>query len=114
MAHRKRRIQLLCLDEPTIGFIPALHDECVSTQPLIPQCRRFPVALPLGINGRDPAPGFRAFDEGALWHVGNRGFVWSSAASSIYGLDLSFSSQYLYPSSVDYRGHGLQLRCLSE
>ncbi len=61
-----------------------------------------------------PAPGFRAFDEGALWHVGNRGFVWSSAASGIYGLDLSFNSQGLYIGYPDYRAHCFPLRCLSE
>ncbi|WP_294593565.1 hypothetical protein [uncultured Rikenella sp.] len=70
--------------------------------------------MPLGINGCRSAPGFRAFDEGALWHVGNRGFVWSSAPSNIYGLDLSFSPSWLFSNGSDYRAHCFPLRCLSE
>ncbi|WP_294600406.1 hypothetical protein [uncultured Rikenella sp.] len=61
-----------------------------------------------------PAPGYRGYGEGALWHVGNYGFSWSSATSGIYGLDLGFSSQYFGTSGSDYRSHGFLLRCLSE
>ncbi|WP_300828838.1 hypothetical protein [uncultured Rikenella sp.] len=61
-----------------------------------------------------PAPGFRGYGEGALYYVGNGGYSWSSAASGIGGLYLSFSVTELTPSRTTYRAHGLQLRCLSE
>ncbi|WP_300400623.1 hypothetical protein [uncultured Rikenella sp.] len=49
-----------------------------------------------------------------MWTVGYNGFSWSSATSGIYGLDLNFTSRYLYASYSDGRAHGFQLRCLSE
>ncbi len=65
-----------------------------------------------------PAPGYRDFGRtgygGVARLVGYFGFSWSSATSGIYGLDLNFYSQHLYTSYSDYRGHGFQLRCLSE
>ncbi|WP_294593008.1 hypothetical protein [uncultured Rikenella sp.] len=51
---------------------------------------------------------------GALNAVGNYGYSWSSAVSVVYGRFLWFYSQGLDPSNSDYRGRGLQLRCLSE
>ncbi|WP_294601220.1 hypothetical protein [uncultured Rikenella sp.] len=65
-----------------------------------------------------PAPGYRdAGNDGRLGdlaYVGNSGYSWSSAVSGTGGVFLGFSTQGLYPSSVSGRGHGLQLRCLSE
>ncbi|WP_300646449.1 hypothetical protein [uncultured Rikenella sp.] len=46
-------------------------------------------------------------------HVGDYGYSWSSAVSGTYGVFLLFGTQALLPSNVYYRGHGLQLRCLS-
>ncbi|WP_297831128.1 hypothetical protein [uncultured Rikenella sp.] len=51
---------------------------------------------------------------GRLSSVGNNGFGWSSATSGIYGLHLSFYVTWLDPKDILHRGHGLQLRCLSE
>ncbi|WP_294592131.1 hypothetical protein [uncultured Rikenella sp.] len=47
-------------------------------------------------------------------YVGNNGLSWSSAVSGPHGIFLSFDTQYLHSSSVNLRGHGLPLRCLSE
>ncbi|WP_300829367.1 hypothetical protein [uncultured Rikenella sp.] len=60
------------------------------------------------------APGNRVAHLGALSSVGYYGFSWSSATSGIYGLDLYFGSQTLLTNNSDGRGHGFQLRCLSE
>ncbi len=64
------------------------------------------------------APGFRDPGHhgqfGNAIYIGNFGYSWSSATSGISGLDLNFNSQHLYTSYSDYRGHGFQLRCLSE
>ncbi|WP_294591342.1 hypothetical protein [uncultured Rikenella sp.] len=46
--------------------------------------------------------------------VGYTGFSWSSVTGGVYGLDLNFFSQHLLTSNSDSRGHGFQLRCLSE
>ncbi|WP_300646443.1 hypothetical protein [uncultured Rikenella sp.] len=46
--------------------------------------------------------------------VCNDGFSWSSAVSRTDGVFLLFYTQYLYPSGANRRGHGYQLRCLSE
>ncbi|WP_294596555.1 hypothetical protein [uncultured Rikenella sp.] len=61
-----------------------------------------------------PAPGCRGSASGALGNIGNNGYSWSSAVSGTNGVFLGFYTQSLNPSSVDYRGYGLQLRCLSE
>ena len=67
---------------------------------------------------RHPAPGFRDAGNngrlGALASVGSNGYSWASAVSSTSDVFLYFGTQSLNPSSVDNRGHGLQLRCLSE
>ncbi|WP_298081227.1 hypothetical protein [uncultured Rikenella sp.] len=51
---------------------------------------------------------------GAPVGVGNYGYNWSSSFSGTSGVFLNFGTQHLGPSYVDYHGHGLQLRCLSE
>ncbi|WP_297624723.1 hypothetical protein [uncultured Rikenella sp.] len=51
---------------------------------------------------------------GALTNVGNNGYSWSSSFSGTSGVFLNFNTQNLNPSNVNNRGHGLQLRCLSE
>ncbi|WP_294600972.1 hypothetical protein [uncultured Rikenella sp.] len=65
-----------------------------------------------------PAPGYRDAGYygrlGDLMSVGNDGYSWSSAVSGTYGVFLYFDAQYLNPSYVTFRSHGLQLRCLSE
>ena len=65
-----------------------------------------------------PAPGFRDSgingQLGALCRVGNYGYSYSSAISSANGVFLNFYTQNLYPSYSSNRGHGIQLRCLSE
>ena len=65
-----------------------------------------------------PAPGFRDAGNngrlGALTYVGYDGYSWSSSFSGTSGVFLGFYTQYLSPSYVSSRGHGLQLRCLSE
>ena len=61
-----------------------------------------------------PAPGFRINTSGALWHVGNNGYSWSSAVSSTNGMHLAFYAQSLNPGNVLGRVYGFQLRCLSE
>ncbi|WP_300730610.1 hypothetical protein [uncultured Rikenella sp.] len=75
--------------------------------------------MPLGINGKEnPAPGYRDYGpqnfEGLTRSVCNSGYSWSSATSSIQGLDLGFYAQGFNSGNADYRGRGLQLRCLSE
>ncbi|WP_294600449.1 hypothetical protein [uncultured Rikenella sp.] len=64
------------------------------------------------------APGFRGAGSngrlGDLVSVCNDGFSWSSAVSRTDGVFLLFYTQYLYPSGANRRGHGYQLRCLSE
>ena len=65
-----------------------------------------------------PAPGFRdaGFYEhsGALYHVGNDGYCWSSTLSETYGMILGFSVTWLAPCGVYHRAVGFQLRYLSE
>ncbi|WP_300829043.1 hypothetical protein [uncultured Rikenella sp.] len=65
-----------------------------------------------------PAPGFRDAGSngrlGAPAGVGDGGYSWSSSFSGTSGVFLTFSTQYLGPSHAHNRGHGFQLRCLSE
>ncbi|WP_294601243.1 hypothetical protein [uncultured Rikenella sp.] len=67
---------------------------------------------------RYPAPGYReAGNNGRLGDLmagGDGGCSWSSTVSGPNGVFLYFYTQNLYPSDVNRRGHGLQLRCLSE
>ncbi|WP_304708531.1 hypothetical protein [uncultured Rikenella sp.] len=46
--------------------------------------------------------------------MGTSGYNWSSAVSGIRGQFLWLNSQNLVPSCSDSRGHGYQLRYLSE
>ncbi|WP_300601837.1 hypothetical protein [uncultured Rikenella sp.] len=46
--------------------------------------------------------------------VSGNGYSWASTVSDTDGMHLSFSMAWLDPSHVSHRGHGLQLRCLSE
>ncbi|WP_300400998.1 hypothetical protein [uncultured Rikenella sp.] len=65
--------------------------------------------MPIG-----PAPGYRSSGSGVLGGNGLEGSLWSISASGANGIFLAFYTQSLYPSGTYYRGHGLQLRCLSE
>ena len=60
------------------------------------------------------APGFRSNTSGATVDVCNGGFGYSSSANGIFGVYLVFGETSLNPCSANSRGHGLQLRCLSE
>ncbi|WP_297832063.1 hypothetical protein [uncultured Rikenella sp.] len=60
------------------------------------------------------APGYRDSYSGGPVKVGNGGYSWSSAIGRTNGVFLDFYAQHLSPNSVGNRGHGLQLRCLSE
>lgn len=76
------------------------------------------------LSGRDkvsissPAPGYRDAgkegESGGLMRVGNDGYSWQSTFSDLLGTDLSFNMEWLDSDRADYRGYGLQLRCLSE
>ncbi|WP_294601083.1 hypothetical protein [uncultured Rikenella sp.] len=46
--------------------------------------------------------------------VDHDGYSWSSAVNGHTGVFLYFYTQGLNPSRVGHRGHGYQLRCLSE
>ncbi|WP_297832482.1 hypothetical protein [uncultured Rikenella sp.] len=61
-----------------------------------------------------PAPGYRDDSSGVLDDIGNGGYSWGSTVSDIYGQFLWFYTRTLNPSRAHYRGHGFQLRCLSE
>ncbi len=65
-----------------------------------------------------PAPGYRDAGNngrlGALAHVGNYGFGYSSSVSGSTGVYLNFDVAHLYPSYASSRAFGFQLRCLSE
>ncbi len=65
-----------------------------------------------------PAPGYRGIGEGALWRVGNRGYIWSSTSydsgDHSRGMDLGFYATWLGSGAADDRAYGFQLRCLSE
>ena len=69
-----------------------------------------------------PAPGFRDAGHqgglGDLIRVGNNGASWSSTSNlfdeTLNGMCMGFRTELLFTTNVNYRGHGLQLRCLSE
>ncbi|WP_300856967.1 hypothetical protein [uncultured Rikenella sp.] len=65
-----------------------------------------------------PAPGFRYYTSGEPGGVGTYGYSWSSSSDNsgdhYRGMYLIFSVATLNPSNASFRGHGLQLRCLSE
>ncbi|WP_294599252.1 hypothetical protein [uncultured Rikenella sp.] len=53
-----------------------------------------------------------------MWDIDNAGYSWSSTSydsgDHYRSLYLDFSVASLTPGTADYRGHALQLRCLSE
>ncbi len=63
-----------------------------------------------------PAPGDRAYDDGALREIGRGGYIWSSAipTESDNARYLGFSYNGLRTQDNSFRAHGLQLRCLQE
>ena len=67
-----------------------------------------------------PAPGYRDFGrtgyEGVARYIGDNGYSWSCTpvAGDVTARYLAFYTQSLYPSLAHNRGHGFQLRCLSE
>ena len=63
-----------------------------------------------------PAPGYRGRADGVQRGVGNEGTVWSASVhdGSTDAWRLLFSAVNMNPSDATYRGHGFQLRCLSE
>ncbi|WP_297832382.1 hypothetical protein [uncultured Rikenella sp.] len=66
------------------------------------------------------APGYRDFGragyEGVARSVGNHGYSWSCTpvTGGVTVRYLGFYMQELGPGSAHNRGHGFQLRCLSE
>ncbi|WP_300828329.1 hypothetical protein [uncultured Rikenella sp.] len=72
--------------------------------------------------GSDPisAPGYRDFGragwEGIARDIGRNGCSWSCTpvTGDVTVRYLDFYTQYLSPSRAHNRGHGFQLRCLSE
>ena len=62
----------------------------------------------------EAAPGYRDHADGVQRSVGNLGYSWSSATSSIGGLHLGFHVTWLNFRGQGHRGYGFQLRCLSE
>ncbi len=62
----------------------------------------------------DNPPRVSATVNGTLIGIGYNGFCYSSSANGSGGVYLYFGVTHLNPSSSDYRGHGIQLRCLSE
>ncbi len=71
-----------------------------------------------GSDPTNPAPGFRGAGNdgrlGSLVYVSSNGYSWSSAVSGINGRFLWFSARDIDPINTNTRGHGFQLRCLSE
>ncbi len=67
---------------------------------------------------RAAPPGYRDAGNvgrmGALTHVGNYGSCYSSSISGSKGVYLDFSAPNLRIGYASSRGHGIQLRCLSE
>ncbi|WP_294598502.1 hypothetical protein [uncultured Rikenella sp.] len=74
--------------------------------------------MPLGINGKVPAPGYRDAGNygqlGNLVYSGNDGYSWSAFVNDINALHLYFNMTAINCSIASHRAHGLQLRCLSE
>ncbi len=67
-----------------------------------------------------PAPGYRDFGRagwvGIARSLGNHGYSWSCTpvTGDVTVRYLGFATQNLTPSYAHNRGHGFQLRCLSE
>ena len=65
---------------------------------------------------RGGAPGYRSRADGVQRGIGSEGTVWSASVhdGSTDAWRLLFSAVNMNPSDATYRGHGFQLRCLSE
>ncbi|WP_299458164.1 hypothetical protein [uncultured Rikenella sp.] len=61
-----------------------------------------------------PASGYRHSNSGAPVSVGCSGYHWATSVQAVSSNHLAFEPAMLNPSYVNYRGHGLQLRCLAE
>ena len=62
-----------------------------------------------------PASGYRFFNDGSLYVVGNSGYYWSSASpivSYAYGLNFNYVGDDVDSSHYYYRAIGLSVRCL--
>ena len=60
-----------------------------------------------------PAAGLRNSDSGTLYHVGTRGFYWSSNANTTAANYLSFTSASTSQGN-DVRRYGFSVRCVAE
>ncbi|WP_300730630.1 hypothetical protein [uncultured Rikenella sp.] len=63
---------------------------------------------------KQPAPGFRYYNSGALISVGGEGSVWSATANEAASVYLRFVVNAAQPNHLIGRVYGFQLRCLSE
>ena len=61
-----------------------------------------------------PAPGYRERLNGDVVHSGLAGYSLSSAPRESRCMFMNFGPDGLNPDLIEYRAHGLQLRCLSE
>ncbi len=61
-----------------------------------------------------PAPGFRAYQYGTLYSIGDYGYSWSSLVSEGNAYHLGFGADWLLPQGNLSRAYGFQLRCLQE
>jgi hypothetical protein len=61
-----------------------------------------------------PAPGFRAYQYGTLYSIGDYGYSWSSLVSEGNAYHLGFGADWLLPQGNLNRAYGFQLRCLQE
>ncbi len=60
------------------------------------------------------APGYRSNSTGTLYGIGEGGYSYSSSVNGSKGMYLEWDATWLLPNNANSRGHGLQLRCLSE
>ncbi len=61
-----------------------------------------------------PAPGFRAYQYGTLYSIGDYGYSWASSITDSNAHYLYFTPTGLNPQDYYYRALGLPLRCLQE
>ena len=62
-----------------------------------------------------PAPGFRNFNDGSLYDVGDYGCYWSAVPYVTFnGCNLNFSSGFVYPLNGNTRTYGFAVRAVSE
>ena len=85
---------------------------CLSSYTARPECLfEYPAAF-------YPAPGFRDSGyyggSGTLYHVGGRGYSWSSTMTDTYAYYLALRYGGISPNNDYHRAHGFQLRCLQE